>query len=161
MKKTTLVGNGTVFTLGKNGRVIPQGGVLFSEGTITAVGETEALRPQATEFLDARGRLIMPGLICAHHHLYSTFACGLGFTPAHNFVEVLENLWWRLDRKLSLDDVEMSARIILIEAIRKGTTTLVDHHASPAAIRGSPAGIRAIGRTPRDTHRTSPTPPLA
>jgi putative selenium metabolism protein SsnA len=63
---------------------------------------------------------------------------GLGkAAPSHNFQEILENLWWRLDRKLSLDDVEMSARIILLEAIRKGTTTLVDHHASPGAVRGS------------------------
>jgi putative selenium metabolism protein SsnA len=71
-------------------------------------------------------------------HFYSTLVRGLSkAAPSASFQEVLENLWWRLDRKLSLEDVEMSARIILVEAIRKGTTTLVDHHASPGAVRGS------------------------
>ena len=71
-------------------------------------------------------------------HFYSTLVRGLGkAAPSANFQEVLENLWWRLDRKLSLDDVEVSARVILLDAIRKGTTTLVDHHASPGAVRGS------------------------
>jgi putative selenium metabolism protein SsnA len=71
-------------------------------------------------------------------HFYSTLVRGLGKAePSANFQEVLDNLWWRLDRKLTLDDVEMSAQFILLDAIRKGTTTLVDHHASPFAIRGS------------------------
>ena len=58
------------------------------------------------------------------------------------------NLWWRLDRKLSLDDVEMSAQVILLDAIRKGTTTLVDHHASPGAVRGS---LDRIARAVKDS----------
>jgi putative selenium metabolism protein SsnA len=63
---------------------------------------------------------------------------GLGkAAPSHDFQEVLTNLWWRLDRQLTLDDVEVSAQVILLEAIRKGTTTLVDHHASPGAVIGS------------------------
>jgi putative selenium metabolism protein SsnA len=82
-------------------------------------------------------------------HYYSTLVRGLGkAAPSANFQEVLENLWWRLDRKLSLDDVEMSARIILVEAIRKGTTTLVDHHASPGAVRGS---LDRIARAVKDS----------
>jgi putative selenium metabolism protein SsnA len=80
----------------------------------------------------------MPGLVNAHMHFYSTLVRGLGKAkPSADFQEVLENLWWRLDRKLTLDDVEMSAQFILLDAIRKGTTTLVDHHASPFAATGS------------------------
>jgi putative selenium metabolism protein SsnA len=71
-------------------------------------------------------------------HFYSTLVRGLGkMAPSATFQEVLDNLWWRLDRQLSLDDVEVSAQVILLDAIRKGTTTLVDHHASPHAITGS------------------------
>ena len=82
-------------------------------------------------------------------HFYSTLVRGLGkAAPSANFQEVLENLWWRLDRKLSLDDVEMSARVILVDAIRKGTTTLVDHHASPGAVRGS---LGRIARAVKDS----------
>ncbi len=141
MAKSLLVGNGTVFTLAADCRVIPAGGVLIEGETIRAVGPTAELEPLAGEFIDARGRVIMPGLICAHHHLYSTFACGLSFAPAGDFVEVLENLWWRLDRALDLDDVGWSALIPLVRCIRSGTTTIVDHHASPNAIRGSLAKI--------------------
>ena len=141
MNELTLVGNGTVFTLGKDGKVIPNGGVLFEGGVIREVGPTDALKAKAKQFIDARGRLIMPGMICAHHHLYSTFACGLGFKPAKNFVEVLENLWWKLDRALDLEDVYYSALIPIARCISSGTTTILDHHASPNAIKGSLARI--------------------
>ena len=137
MADTLLVANGTVLPLGPQARVIPDGGVLVEGDTIAKVGSADALRPQATEVIDARGGLIMPGLICAHHHLYSTFACGLGFEPPENFVQVLEKLWWKLDRALDLEDVYLSALIPLARCIRSGTTTIIDHHASPSAIRGS------------------------
>jgi putative selenium metabolism protein SsnA len=152
MAETLLIGNGTVFTLGPEGRVIPNGGVLIEGDTIVDVGPSEALAKQADQVIDAQGRLIMPGLICAHHHLYSTFACGIAGEPAHNFVEVLEKLWWKLDRALDLEDVYYSALIPLARCIRSGTTTIIDHHASPNAIAGSlgrigdavtEAGIRA------------------
>jgi len=138
---TLLVDNGTVFTLGADNRVIPGGGVLIEDDTIVAVGPSDELSQQADERIDAGGRLILPGFICAHHHLYSTFACGLGAEPAANFVEVLEKLWWKLDRALDLEDVHLSALIPLARCIRSGTTTILDHHASPNAIEGSLARI--------------------
>ncbi len=141
MAGSLLVGNGTVFTLGDPGQVIPDGGVLIEGDTIAAVGPTDALAGRADEVINARGRVIMPGLICAHHHLYSTFACGMPFSPAHNFVQVLENLWWKLDRALDLDDVYYSALIPLARCIASGTTTIIDHHASPSAIEGSLSSI--------------------
>ena len=166
MCEKLLIENGTVVTLGAQGRVIPDGGVLVKGGTIVAVGPTAELESMvrgesakgaddpegALQRIDAGGRLIMPGLICAHHHLYSTLACGLAAKPAKDFVEVLENLWWRLDRALDLDDVYDSALIPLARCIASGTTTILDHHASPNAIAGSlgrigdavdEAGIRA------------------
>jgi putative selenium metabolism protein SsnA len=57
--------------------------------------------------------------------------------PATNFPQILERLWWRLDKALTLEDVRYSALVCLVDAIRHGTTTLVDHHASPKAIEGS------------------------
>jgi putative selenium metabolism protein SsnA len=119
-----LIGNGTVFTLGASGRVLQDGGVLIEGDTIVGVGPTESLRASGVEFIDAKGGVVMPGLICAHHHLYSTFAAGIPSEAAANFVEVLEKLWWKLDRALD-------------RCIRSGTTTLIDHHASPEAIAGS------------------------
>ena len=108
-----LIGNGTVFTLGASNRVLHDGGVLIEGDTIAAVGPTESLRRRGVDFVDAKGGVVMPGLICAHHHLYSTFAAGIASEPAANFVEILEKLWWKLDRALDLDDVYWSALIPL------------------------------------------------
>ena len=101
--------------------------------------------------LDARGCLVLPGLVIAHHHLYSALARGMP-GPAKaptNFVEVLEAIWWRLDRALDGDLNELSARVGTIEALCCGVTGMVDHHASPTAIAGSldriAAGITAAG----------------
>jgi len=134
-----IVGNGVVLTLGEENRVIEDGAVRVENGVICEIGPTAALRARnpTADFVDAHGGIIMPGFVCAHHHLYSTFACGISAKPAANFPEILENLWWRLDRALTLDDVRLSALIPVARAIRAGTTTIIDHHASPNAIRGS------------------------
>lgn len=137
MADALLIDNATVCTLGSPGAVVVDGGVLIEGDTIVAVGPAAELRPRAGRVIDAGGRLVMPGLICAHHHLYSTFACGIAAEPAHDFVEVLERLWWKLDRALDLEDVYYSALVPLARCIRAGTTTLIDHHASPHAIAGS------------------------
>jgi len=92
---------------------------------------------------------VMPGLINAHTHLYSAFARGLTRTkPAHDFPAVLRNLWWRLDSALSTEDCYHSALVMLIDSIRHGTTTVIDHHASPGALGGS---LDAIARAVRET----------
>ena len=94
--------------------------------------------PEA-EKLDAKGQLVLPGSICGHTHFYGAFARGMAIPgePAKNFVEILEKLWWRLDRALDEESIRLSALVCLIDAIRNGTTTLIDHHASPNLIDGS------------------------
>jgi putative selenium metabolism protein SsnA len=91
------------------------------------------------EYIDARGRLVMPGFINTHMHYYSTFARGLslGGKPATTFGEILSGLWWRLDKQLTLDDVYYSAVGPMIDEIRSGVTSVIDHHASPFAVEGS------------------------
>lgn len=80
-----------------------------------------------------------PGLVCAHHHLYSTLARGMPgpATAPTTFTEILEQLWWRLDAALDLELVRWSALLGAVEALESGTTAIVDHHASPSAIDGS------------------------
>ena len=136
-----LIGNGTVLTLGNSNRVIPKGGVLIEASKILEVGLSQDLQsrfPNA-EFIDSHGRLIMPGMINTHMHLYSTFARGMDAKskPPKSFGDILEGLWWKLDKLLSLEDVYYSSLTPLIECIKTGTTTIVDHHASPRAITGS------------------------
>lgn len=81
----------------------------------------------------------MPGNVCAHTHLYSALARGMPGPPKtpRNFVEILEYVWWRLDRALDEESVRSSALVGALDAARCGTTSLVDHHASPNFIDGS------------------------
>ena len=79
------------------------------------------------------------GLVCAHHHLYSSFARGMpapAVTP-HSFLSILENVWWKLDAELDLDTLYWSAALGAAEALCNGTTAIIDHHESPMAIDGS------------------------
>ena len=80
-----------------------------------------------------------PGLVCAHHHLYSTLARGMPPPPRTptGFLQILELVWWRLDRALDLDIIAASARLGALEALEHGCTAIVDHHESPEAIEGS------------------------
>ncbi|MFZ1268008.1 MAG: putative aminohydrolase SsnA, partial [Anaerolineae bacterium] len=137
----TLITNGTVITLGAANRIIERGAVLVEGDEIRAVGqaaEMEAAFPLAQR-LDAAGQLIMPGQICAHTHFYGAFARGLYIPgdPPRDFPEILRRLWWTLDKALDADGVSLSALVCLVDAIRHGTTTLIDHHASPNVIAGS------------------------
>jgi cytosine/adenosine deaminase-related metal-dependent hydrolase len=80
-----------------------------------------------------------PGLVCAHHHIYSTLARGMPPPPKipTNFGEILEQVWWRLDLALDLEMLEWSAKLAALEALESGTTTIVDHNETPSAIEGS------------------------
>src|SRR3989339_2008807 len=132
-----LIINGTLITLGDSNEVIPEGGLYIKNGSIEDMGLSQAIQkryPNVKVGIDAKHKVIMPGFICAHHHFYSTMARGFAppGEPAENFGQILERLWWRLDRALTSDDVRLSALIPLIECIRNGTTTVLDHHASPA-----------------------------
>jgi putative selenium metabolism protein SsnA len=136
-----LVGNGVLITRDAANPYFKNGCVAMDGAAVTETGETGALRAKypGARFLDAGGGIIMPGFINAHMHYYSAFARGFaGKGPAGtNFQEVLERLWWRLDKALTLDDVYLSAMVCMVDCIRNGTTTVLDHHASPLAIRGS------------------------
>ena len=136
-----LITNGTVLTFGSDKKVIPYGAVYYEQDTIVEVGRTADLerRYPRAEKLDAAGKIVMPGMICAHTHFYGAFARGMAIPgePPENFMQILERLWWKIDRALTLEDSKYSALVALVDAIRHGTTSLIDHHASPTHIDGS------------------------
>ncbi len=80
-----------------------------------------------------------PGMVCSHHHLYSTLARGMPAPPKQptRFIEILEQVWWRLDVALDDEMIRWSAMLGAVEALQSGTTCIVDHHESPSAIEGS------------------------
>jgi putative selenium metabolism protein SsnA len=149
MKKTILIKNGVIATLGEKNRVLTGQALLIEDGLIKKIAPQKNFKGKYSKVIDARNKLVMPGFINTHMHFYSTFARGLGkAAPSRNFMEILNNLWWRLDKKLTNADSYYSAVIPLINAVRKGTTTLIDHHASPFAITGSLNAVaKAAGET--------------
>ena len=109
--------------------------VVVDGGRIVRVGESAS----ADERIECDGCLVIPGNVCAHHHLYSALARGMPYRlePPESFVQILQRVWWRLDRALDEDAVWLSAWSGGADALLAGTTTIVDHHASPNAIEGS------------------------
>lgn len=136
-----IIGNGRLVTRNKNNPLIENGAVVIENNLIIDYGTTEDMKKAYNgNFTDAKGMLIMPGLINTHQHIYSAFARGMsieGAKPNTNFQEILEGLWWKVDKVLNLEDVKYSAYTTLIDGIKNGVTTVFDHHASQNAIEGS------------------------
>ena len=136
-----LIGNGKVITRDKDQPLLEAGAVLVQGNKIVMIGKTSVLRkeyPEA-EFIDAKNGLIMPGLINTHNHIYSAMARGLsikGYNP-NGFLEILDGLWWNIDRHLTLEQTRQSAKATYIDCIKNGVTTVFDHHASYGNIEGS------------------------
>ena len=100
--------------------------------------------PADAERIDGDRKLAIPGLVNAHTHLYSSLARGMAlpnYSP-RTFTQILEQLWWRLDKALDPASVRMSGLVGALEAARCGVTTLIDHHASPHAVTGSLAAMK-------------------
>src|SRR5512136_1136627 len=138
---TTRFENGIVVTLGEKNRVLWNTAVVVEGERIAGVGEAAEMKQRfpRSDAVDCAGKIILPGFICTHHHFYSTMARGMSIPgePASNFVQILERLWWKLDRALVEEDILLSAQLPLIDCIRNGTTTVIDHHASPSMRDGS------------------------
>ena len=136
-----LITNATLITWEDPNQVLEDHAVYVQGDLIADIGpssELETRYPDA-ERLDAGGQYVMPGNICAHTHFYGAYARGLAIPgPApKDFTDILQKLWWPLDKSLTYEDVRNSALVMLVDAIKHGTTTLIDHHASPNAIDGS------------------------
>jgi putative selenium metabolism protein SsnA len=117
---------------------VSSGDLRVKDGIISESAPTLTARP-GEETVDLAGSLVLPGLVIAHTHLYSALARGMPGPkePPRSFVEILERIWWRLDRALDEETVYLSGLVGAIEAALSGVTLLVDHHASPSAIPGS------------------------
>jgi len=136
-----LIHNANLITWAQPNQILPDQAVLLADGLIAEIGPSAQLsaRHPRAERLDAGGQYLMPGNICAHTHFYGAFARGMAILgrPPQDFPEILRKLWWPLDKSLGAEDVRYSALVSLVDAVKHGTTTLIDHHASPNCIPGS------------------------
>jgi putative selenium metabolism protein SsnA len=136
-----LITNAKLITWEQENRVLEGYAIFLDGGYILEIGPQKELRQKfpETEAVDAGGQFVMPGNICAHTHFYGAYARGLAIPgPApKDFPEILNKLWWPLDKALDEDSVRMSTLVHLVDAVKHGTTSLIDHHASPNFIDGS------------------------
>lgn len=136
-----LIINGKIITWEKTNRILEGQAIWIEDGIIREIGDQKELASThaGDEILDAGGQYVMPGNICAHTHFYGAYARGLAIPGAapKDFPEILQKLWWALDKSLTPEAVKYSALVCMIDAVKHGTTTLIDHHASPNAIEGS------------------------
>jgi len=157
MNSGLLITHARLITWEESNRILDGCAIAIMGDRIEAVGPQAELaeRYPSLEKYDAGNQIVMPGNLCAHTHFYGAFGRGMaipGPAPA-TFLQILQKLWWPLDLALDEEAVFLSAQVCLIDAIRHGTTTLIDHHASPNALSGSldtiaaavdTAGLRAV-----------------
>jgi len=152
-----LLTNATIITWESENQILDDHAILIENDRIREIDTTQNLTAKYPdeEKLDACGQYVMPGNICAHTHFYGAYARGMAIPgPApKDFPEILQKLWWPLDRSLDAESIQYSVLPCLVDAIKHGTTTLFDHHASPNAIDGSldiiadeveKSGLRAV-----------------
>ena len=131
-----VIGNG-VITDGVD-VFIENGAVRVENGLIAWVGPLRDVSRSDAEYIDVGGRMVMPGFLNAHHHLYSCFAPGISpLGETGDFVHILANLWWSLDLALDAEAIYYSALIGVIDSVKHGVTMIFDHHASMGCVRGS------------------------
>jgi cytosine/adenosine deaminase-related metal-dependent hydrolase len=117
---------------------ITRGHVRVEEGPRGSIGFVDEVPPGAP-VIRCDGRIATRSFAVGHHHVYSTLARGMP-SPARsprNFNEILELVWWNLDKKLDAPMIRASALACAVEAARCGCTFIIDHHASPGAPEGS------------------------
>jgi putative selenium metabolism protein SsnA len=134
-----IIKNGKLITWETENQILEGADLLIQDGKIKEIGPGLTEAHPEEEVVDARGQYVMPGNICAHTHFYGAFARGMGIPgdAAKDFPEILKKLWWPLDMALDEEGVRYSALVFAVDAIKNGTTTLFDHHASPNYIDGS------------------------
>ena len=136
-----IIRNGRMITRNPECPFIENGAVAIQDNTIQMVGTLEEVKktyPDA-EFIDAKGGVIMPAFINTHEHIYSAMARGLsinGYNP-QGFLDILDGMWWTIDRHLTLEQTRQSALATYLDSIKNGVTTVFDHHASFGQISDS------------------------
>ncbi|MEM3653108.1 MAG: amidohydrolase [Candidatus Bathyarchaeia archaeon] len=137
----TLIMNGFLITMDEKNPVIKDGAIYFEDERILEVGISDELKRKypSAETINAKNKIIMPGLISSHSHLYGILAHGIPFKgEVESFIEILEKLWWPyVEDKMNKGLIYKAALASSLEMIRSGTTCTVDILEAPYAIPGA------------------------
>ena len=136
-----VIGNGRLVTRDPEQPFFENGAVAMAGTAIKKVGTLEEIKKEFpdAEYVDAKGGVIMPAFINTHEHIYSAMARGLsikGYDPK-GFLDILDGMWWTIDRHLTNEQTRQSARATYLDSIKNGVTTVFDHHASFGEIKDS------------------------
>jgi len=140
----TLITNARILALHPGAELFEAASLVLENGVVSELLGDAQPQDAHAERIDARGGLVIPGLVNAHTHAYSALVRGMD-PPDHtpDFVALLQNLWWKLDASLTLEDIRASAVLTALDGLRCGVTTVLDHHASYGAIAGSLEAVAA------------------
>lgn len=135
-----LIKNGVLVTMDNQERILEEHSVAIEGGKIVEIGKTSDLQRKhgGVDVLDASGRIVMPGIVCSHSHLYGMLLRGasLKITPPSDFTQILQRVWWPVDEALTFEDAYASALVACVEFAKSGVTTFADTYSGPNSING-------------------------
>lgn len=116
---------------------------LLVEGGIVA--QVGGEMPSDAPRVDVSGCFVAPAFVVAHTHLYMALTTGMSPppTPPRTLADVLQSVWWTVDKALDDELVHTSALVAAAQAAKAGAAVVVDLHSSPRAIDGSLDRIEA------------------
>jgi len=119
-----LIYGGTVVTMGEKG-VVRNGAVLIDGDRIVEVGKYDDVRrrnPRGYEKLNAKGKIVLPGLINTHHHLAMSLL--RGYADDMPLKEWLEKKIWPIEMHMTSEDIYLGAKLTAVESVLGGCTTV-------------------------------------
>ena len=135
-----LIRNGVLVTMDSPRRILEDHAVAIEQGKVVEIGKTAELQKKhsTAEVLDASGRIVMPGIVCSHSHLYGMLLRGasLKITPPSDFTQILQRVWWPVDEAMNFEDAYASALVASVEFAKSGVTTFADTYSGPNSISG-------------------------
>ena len=135
-----LIKNGVIVTMNHKRQVLVNHSLVIRDGRIAQIGKTEEVQNEHpyAETVDANHRIVMPGLVCSHSHLYGMLLRGasLNVTPPSEFTQILQRIWWPVDEAMTYDDAYASALVACVEFAKSGVTTFADTYSGPNSMPG-------------------------
>ncbi len=145
-----LIKNGVLVTMDAKRRILEGHAIAVESGRVVEIGRTADLEKEhgRAEVIDAAGRIVMPGIVCSHSHLYGMLLRGasLNIEPPSDFTQILQRVWWPVDEAMNFEDAYASALVACLEFAKSGVTTFADTYSGPNSISGVLDHIaRAVG----------------